>query len=88
MKIVIFQSIDDLFVLNSAHPKWKLLHEQDFDELIHSPSRLLHAVYHRGTQHVLMGFIQKDCQLLWTSFTVGTANEIQLARRRILNGKK
>ena len=86
--VVVGDGRSRLFILNSTNPKWKLLHEQDFDELINSPSRLLHAVYHQGTLHVLMGFIQKDCQLLWTSFSVGTANEIQLTRRRILNGKK
>ena len=77
-----------VFILNPTSPKWKLLHEEDFDQLISSPSRLVHAVFHEGSLHVLLGFIQKDCQFLWATFSVGTTNEIKLTRKRILNGKR
>lgn len=77
-----------LFVLNTNNSKWKLLHEEDLDEFLTSPIRLLHAISHEGSFHAIIGFIQTDCQLLWVTFSIGTSNEIKLTRRRLLNGKK
>lgn len=77
-----------LFFLNTNNSKWKLLHEEDFDEFLTSPIRLLHAVQHEGYIHAIIGFIQTDCRLLWATFSIETSNEIKLTRRRILNGKK
>ena len=77
-----------LFLLNTNSPKWKLLHDEDFEEFVTSPIRLLHAVNHEGLVHAVVGFIQTDCQLLWVTFSIGSANEVKLTRRRILKGKK
>jgi len=75
-----------LFILNTNQSKWKLLHEEDFDEFStsSSPIRLLHAINHEGYLHAIIGSIQTDCQLLWVTLS----NEMKLTRRRILNGKK
>ncbi|CAF1284914.1 unnamed protein product [Adineta ricciae] len=77
-----------LFLLNTTANKWKLLHEEDFDESVTSPVRLIHAVCHEGYLHAVLGFIQTECQLLWVTFSMGSSNEIQLTRRRTLSGKK
>jgi hypothetical protein len=77
-----------LFFLNTNHSKWKLLYEEDFEEFLTSPIRLLHAVSHEGYLHAIIGFIQTDCQLFWVTFSIGSSNDIKLIRRRILNGKK
>jgi hypothetical protein len=86
--VVVCDGRSKLFILDTSNPKWKLLFDKDFDELVTSPIRLLHAVYHQGFIHVIIGFIKDECQLLWVSFSLGSSNEIQLARRRVLNGKK
>ncbi|UJR36092.1 hypothetical protein I4U23_028827 [Adineta vaga] len=77
-----------LFLLNTSTPKWKLLHEEELTESITSPIRLLHAVCCEEYLHVILGFIQTDCQLLWITFSIGSSSEIKLTRKRILNGKK
>lgn len=77
-----------LLILNTNNPKWKLLYEQDFDEFLTSPVRLLHAISHEGSLHAIIGSIQTDCQLLWLTFSIDSSNEIKFTRRRILNGKK
>ncbi|CAF3218696.1 unnamed protein product [Rotaria socialis] len=77
-----------LSVLNTNSPKWKLLHDEDFDEYLTSPIRLIHAVSCEGYLHAIIGFIQAECQLLWATFSIGSSSEIKLIRRRILNGKK
>ncbi|CAF2477502.1 unnamed protein product [Rotaria sp. Silwood2] len=78
-----------LFILNTNNnSKWKLLHEEDFDEYLTSPMRLLHAVYYEGYLHAIIGFIQTECKLFWVTFSLGLSSEIKLTRRRILNGKK
>lgn len=77
-----------LFTLNTNNTKWKLLYEEDFDELVTSPIRLLHAISYEGYLHAIIGFIQTECQLLWVTFSIGSSNEIKLIRKRILNGKK
>jgi len=86
--VVVCDGRSKLFVLNTNNPKWKLVYEHDFDELVTSPIRLLHAVCHQGFIHAIIGFIQTECQLLWVTFSIGLANEIQLTRRRIISGKK
>jgi hypothetical protein len=77
-----------VFLLNTNNSKWKLLYEKDFDEFLTSPVRLLHAVNHEGSIHAILGSIQTECQLFWVSFTMDSSNQINLTRRRILNGKK
>jgi hypothetical protein len=77
-----------LFILNTNNSKWKLLHEEDFDGILTSPIRLLHAINHQGYLHAIIGFIQTDCQLLWVTFSIESLSEIKLTRKRILNGKK
>ncbi|CAF0823618.1 unnamed protein product [Adineta steineri] len=77
-----------IFILNTNNSKWKLLYEEDFEESVTSPIRILHAISHEGYLHVILGFIQTDCHLLWVTFSIGSSNEIKLTRKRILNGKK
>ncbi|CAF3498986.1 unnamed protein product, partial [Rotaria sp. Silwood1] len=78
-----------LFILNTNNnSKWKLLHEEDFDEYLTTPIRLLHAVCYQGYLHVIIGFIQTECQLFWVTFSLESSNEMKLTRRRTLNGKK
>lgn len=85
--VLVTDSRSKLFFLNT-NTKWKLLHEEDLDEYLTSPIRLLHGIHHENSLHVILGFIQTDCQLLWITFSLGTSNEIKLTRRRLLNGKK
>jgi hypothetical protein len=77
-----------LFILNTNNLKWKLLYEEDLDEFLTSPIRLLHAINHEGYIHAIIGFIKTECQLLWVTFSIESSSEIKLTRRRILNGKK
>ena len=87
--VIVCDGRSNLFVLNTNNtPKWKVLHEQDFDEFVTSPIRLLHAVCHQGFIHAIIGFLQTDCQLLWITFSIDSSNEIKLTRRRIVSGKK
>ena len=77
-----------LYILNTNDSKWNFLHEEEFDEFLTSPVRLLHAVSYEGYLHAIIGFIQTDCQLFWVTFSFKSPNDIKLIRRRILNGKK
>lgn len=76
-----------LFVLNTNSTKWKLVHEEDLDEFLTSPIRLLHAVHHEGSIHAIVGFVDNGCQLHWCTFSSGPDNTMKLTRRRVLNGK-
>lgn len=86
--VVLCDGRSKLFVLNTTELKWKLLHEEDLDEYLISPIRLLHAVHSEENIHVVIGFIQTECQLMWVTFSMSSSNEIKLTRRRTLNGKK
>ena len=78
-----------LFVLNTSQSKWKVLHEEDFDELVTPPIRLLHAVRHDESIHAIIGCLDRDCQLFWATFSHGSASgECKLIRRRTLRGKR
>ena len=77
-----------LLLLNMNSPKWKLVHEEDFDEFVTAPIRLLHAITHEGYLHAVLGFLQTDCKLLWVTFSKGSSNELKLTRRRTLTAKK
>ena len=72
-------------ILNTETTKWKVVFEQDFDEYVHSPIRLLHAIEFEGAIHIVLGCIQTDCQLTWLTLS---SNELKLIRRRTLIGKK
>ena len=76
-----------LFVLNTSSTKWKLLHEEDLDEFLTSPIRLLHAVHHEGSIHAVLGAVDNGCQLHWCTFSMGPDSTMTLTRRRVLNGK-
>ena len=78
-----------LLVLNASQPKWKLLHEEDFDEFVTPPIRLLHAVLHEKTIHAVIGCLENGCQLLWATLSLGaSSSDCQLIRRRALLGKR
>jgi hypothetical protein len=78
-----------VFVLNTSQSKWKLLHEEDFDELVTPPVRLLHAVLHEESIHAIIGCLDRDCQLLWATFSYGSSlGECKLIRRRTMRGKR
>jgi hypothetical protein len=77
-----------VFLNTNNNTKWKVLYEEDFDEYLTSPIRLLHAIHHEGYIHAIIGFIQAECQLFWATFSIDSSSQIKLTRRRILNGKK
>ena len=88
--VVVCDGRSKLFVLDTTTPsKWKLVHEDDFDEYFSVPIRLIHAVSYENTIHALIGSLNTvGCQFLWVTWTMESANQWTLSRRRVLEGKK
>jgi hypothetical protein len=76
-----------LSILKTDETKWKKLHEEDLDDCVTTPIRLLHAISHENGIHAIIGYINGDCQLLWLTFSLDLSGACQLVRKRILQGK-
>ena len=88
--VVVCDGRSKLFILDTTTAsKWKSVHEEDFDEYVSAPIRLIHAVFHENTVQALVGSLNNvGCQFLWITWTMESSSQWKLSRRRVLEGKK